>query len=467
MAAKRKAVGLLVALAALLLAAPAFASIPRSPLLDPPRLTIELDPPADVAQDERETPLHRAIASALTTPAPIRREPLETNLRRALAHALPASEPLASLAETRVRASDFFAPLFHQPPEPLSRALHQAYARLNGENASDRLFASGDPVNGRDPSGDEASSSNSGWIVATRRNGSIRRFSPKEIAENRNDVRQFLCIESGLQWHDAEALLLKVGSKEKNTALLQAAVTGGAKASGVYPLMAATAGAGIGGGVAGVVLAEAGVGGVAATALTGGAGGVGAQAGEDAANGHVSSAKQYGKSFAVGATVSVAVGGVVGVAGRAMGATPDVIPSIAPEEGWTPQSPDYVPLTGRTFQHYTNAAGAQGITGIEVTGLKVGQTVTVNQAKFGIGENDFLAQAHGDIFVTDIGVHASSGKLNQIGVFGDKQQFVIELREDEMFNQGIRVLGAHPDRGIYTIPGESTIHGTVFVTRVR
>lgn len=104
---------------------------------------------------------------------------------------------------------------------------------------------------------------------------------------------------------------------------------------------------------------------------------------------------------------------------------------------------------------------------LDVASLEVGRSVTVTRANFGVGENEFMANAQGDIFVTDIGRDASAGKLNQIGVFGAKQQFVIELNEEELFNQGVRMIGANPARGIYTIPGGSTVRGTIVVTRVR
>ncbi len=104
----------------------------------------------------------------------------------------------------------------------------------------------------------------------------------------------------------------------------------------------------------------------------------------------------------------------------------------------------------RTFTHFTDEAGAFGITGTKP--LAVGDSVEVGQLSFGKGQNNFLANAPGDNFVTDLPATASTGQLNGIGVFGPKQQYAISFSEADAFASGVRVQGtAMVDRGIYTI----------------
>lgn len=118
------------------------------------------------------------------------------------------------------------------------------------------------------------------------------------------------------------------------------------------------------------------------------------------------------------------------------------------------------------FTHFTDEAGAVGITGTKP--LAVGESLEVGQLSFGKGQNDFLANAPGDIFVTDLPPTASPGQLNGIGVFGRKQQYAVSFYEADAFSSGVRVQGtAQVSRGIYTIPGGCTITGTCTVTRVR
>ena len=120
----------------------------------------------------------------------------------------------------------------------------------------------------------------------------------------------------------------------------------------------------------------------------------------------------------------------------------------------------------RTFTHFTDEAGAVGITGTRP--LAVGDSVGVGQLSFGKGQNNFLANAPGDNFVTDLPSTASPGQLNGIGVLGTKQQYAISFSEADAFTSGVRVQGtAQVSRGIYTIPGGCTIAGTCTVTRVR
>ncbi|HZO78537.1 MAG TPA: hypothetical protein VFB39_10880 [Solirubrobacteraceae bacterium] len=98
---------------------------------------------------------------------------------------------------------------------------------------------------------------------------------------------------------------------------------------------------------------------------------------------------------------------------------------------------------------------------------EVGGQAEVEELRFGTGSNPFLASEPGSIFVTDLGPEATSGQLNQIGVFGEKQNFAISFSEEDAFSSGARVRGERPDRGIYSVPGGCTIRGACVVRRVR
>jgi hypothetical protein len=129
-----------------------------------------------------------------------------------------------------------------------------------------------------------------------------------------------------------------------------------------------------------------------------------------------------------------------------------------------------IPFTDRIFTHFTNLEGVSGITGINTKifdDMAVGQSITVNRIAFGSGTNSFLQNAPGDIFVTDFSSNLSKGALDQIGVFGDKQNFGISFSEYQAFDQGVRVSGSRPDIGIYTVPGNTQIKGTITITKLR
>lgn len=122
----------------------------------------------------------------------------------------------------------------------------------------------------------------------------------------------------------------------------------------------------------------------------------------------------------------------------------------------------------RIFSHFTNAEGVTGITGVDGKNMKVNERVFVNELKFGLGVNSFLSSEAGQIFVTELGIDATEGQLMNIGVFGDKQNFVIQFSEKEAFvNNQVRVMGQMPSRSIFTIPGNTTLKGKFLVTRVR
>lgn len=146
------------------------------------------------------------------------------------------------------------------------------------------------------------------------------------------------------------------------------------------------------------------------------------------------------------------------------------------------QSNQLVPWTnpnlgkGRIFSHFTNAEGFTGITGIFGERLNVDQPVIVNRLRFGKGSNPFYAQELGDIFITDLGSDAMEGNLEQIGVFGEKQKFVIQFSEETaLIENNIRVKSVKmcnnpfkPSGSIYTIPAQTTFSkGKFLVMRVR
>ncbi len=55
-----------------------------------------------------------------------------------------------------------------------------------------------------------------------------------------------------------------------------------------------------------------------------------------------------------------------------------------------------------------------------------------------------------------------------IGIFDDKQKFVIQFSEEIAFlSNEIRVLGEVPSRSIFSIPGSAVLKGKFLVTRVR
>ena len=131
--------------------------------------------------------------------------------------------------------------------------------------------------------------------------------------------------------------------------------------------------------------------------------------------------------------------------------------------GLLPKSAD-----DRIFSHFTNAIGVEGITGIDGNTLKLYDQVYANKLQFGLGVNSFLSSESGQIFVTELGVNATDGQLMQIGVFGDKQNFVIQFSEKEAFlNNRVRVTGQVTSRSIYTIPGGTTLKGKFLITRIR
>jgi hypothetical protein len=110
--------------------------------------------------------------------------------------------------------------------------------------------------------------------------------------------------------------------------------------------------------------------------------------------------------------------------------------------------------------HFTDAAGLEGITGLDPAALTPGQVVAVDALRFGEGANPFLDRqpGGGSIFVTELEPTASPGQLIQIGVSEARQQFAIQFsRESAFANGGLRVDPSIPGRSIFTIPGGTTL----------
>lgn len=205
-AAKRRSLLLVLAAIAIFAAPAGFASIPRSDLLESTSIDFRhvdvVDVDASIDNDEL--------------------------LARALDRAMATSSPVGSLLESRVWVSRLERPLFDVATTPLSRSLHQGSARAWPEIASERTvltpdpsgyadssnlyaFAGGDPVNRRDPTGEAASVSKSGWIIATdNRNGGRQvKFSPEHIAQHGDEVRAFLGRNADIAPRDADAMMVQ------------------------------------------------------------------------------------------------------------------------------------------------------------------------------------------------------------------------------------------------------------------
>ncbi len=119
----------------------------------------------------------------------------------------------------------------------------------------------------------------------------------------------------------------------------------------------------------------------------------------------------------------------------------------------------------RIITHFTDAEGVKGITGLEPSDLTVGNTVTVNQIRFGVGRNPFNALNPGDIFVTELAPDATSRQLSFIGARGAKQQYAISFSDEDAFNSGTRVLPSDAEKNIFVIPANSVVNGVIEVVR--
>ncbi|WP_234320997.1 polymorphic toxin-type HINT domain-containing protein [Streptomyces katrae] len=124
---------------------------------------------------------------------------------------------------------------------------------------------------------------------------------------------------------------------------------------------------------------------------------------------------------------------------------------------------------GDIFSHFTDARGARGIAGVDAEGMAVGQTIAVRSVQFGQGANEFMATGAGDMFVTTLGRDASQGQLGRVGVFGDRQNYVVQFSQEAAFVHDVRPVMNPGNSSIFTMPGGSQFSGdfTYTVTRVR
>lgn len=117
------------------------------------------------------------------------------------------------------------------------------------------------------------------------------------------------------------------------------------------------------------------------------------------------------------------------------------------------------------FTHFTNTEGVEGITGLDVNSLVVGETVEINRIQFGEGRNPHLASSPGMNFVTDLAPDVSALRLSLTGIFTEKQQFGISFSAETLHNNGIKYICENPERGIYTIPANAVVVGPIQVIR--
>jgi RHS repeat-associated protein len=125
---------------------------------------------------------------------------------------------------------------------------------------------------------------------------------------------------------------------------------------------------------------------------------------------------------------------------------------------------------GDAIQHFTDLKGASGITGVSeeaLAGLKPGQKVVIDSAHFKPGANPFLTGEGGGVAVTKLGTDATAGQLERVGVFGDKQQFVVEFSRETLLTNKIPLEAVRPERSIFSIAGDTTVKGTITVQKVR
>lgn len=122
---------------------------------------------------------------------------------------------------------------------------------------------------------------------------------------------------------------------------------------------------------------------------------------------------------------------------------------------------------GDIFSHFTDARGARGITGVGE--MEVGQTVVVRSIQFGQGSNEFMSTGAGDMFVTTLGRDATPGQLGRVGVFGDRQNYVVQFSQEAAFVHDVRPVMNPGNSSIFTMPGGSQFSGefTYTVTRLR
>lgn len=117
------------------------------------------------------------------------------------------------------------------------------------------------------------------------------------------------------------------------------------------------------------------------------------------------------------------------------------------------------------FTHFTDTAGVEGITGLEDQDLMVGTIVEVDRIYFGFGENGYMTDKAGRIFLTEHGFSVSSIRLSLIGIAIPKQKFGIRFSAQTLHENGIEYVCEWAERSIYTIPGNVTINGLIQVLK--
>lgn len=81
-----------------------------------------------------------------------------------------------------------------------------------------------------------------------------------------------------------------------------------------------------------------------------------------------------------------------------------------------------------------------------------------------MGQNSFLANAPGAIFITDLGADATAVELNlRIGLSAVKTEFGIQFSQETLLNNGLRAVMSKEN--IFTIPVGTNLEGTFKVFR--
>ena len=93
--------------------------------------------------------------------------------------------------------------------------------------------------------------------------------------------------------------------------------------------------------------------------------------------------------------------------------------------------------------------------------------MVVTRLSFGRGRTGFLTDQACEILVTNLSESLTAARHpSQLGVFGAKQEFLVIFSKETAFHQGVRISPVNAERGIFTIPGGSTIEGIAVVKRI-
>lgn len=68
--------------------------------------------------------------------------------------------------------------------------------------------------------------------------------------------------------------------------------------------------------------------------------------------------------------------------------------------------------------------------------------------------------------MTEVGPDAAAGQLQQIGIFGDKQNYVIQFSRESAFMNNIRLNPVFPARSIFSIPAGVTLDHAGYAYKV-